>query len=362
MDDFTPISDHGLIGDLQTAALVATDGTIDWFCAPRFDSPSMFASLLDRRNGGYFRIAPVGENWRSVQMYFPGSACLITRFLTDEGIAEVIDFMPIRNPHVASGQRQIGRGARVIRGEVTFLLECRPRFDYGRQPHKVDISSEGALFHANGTRVALHGAGGATATPEEDVRLEFTLGAGQARRFLLETEPEGNPRPVSQAEGMQALEETVGFWRRWLNQCTYTGRWRETIHRSAMTLKLMTYAPTGALVAAPTAALPEQIGGSRNWDYRFTWVRDGSFSVFALFALGYHEEARSFLSWLGERVAEQAGDGSGPLKIMYRVDGSSDLVEEELDHFEGYRGSRPVRIGNGAADQLQLDKIGRAHV
>ncbi len=360
MADYPLISDHGLIGDLQSAALVTTDGTIDWFCTPRFDSPSIFASLLDHRRGGHFRIAPKVNGFRSVQMYFPGSACLVTRFLTDDGVGEVLDFMPIENPTVAKSRRRIGRGVRVVRGSMTFALDCAPRFDYGRQAHKLEISAEGAMFRANGQLVVLHGAAGAQATDTEDVHLEFTLEAGQTRRFLLETDPDVGPRAIGEEEGITIFEQTVRFWRGWLARCTYSGRWRESVHRSAMTLKLMTYAPSGGLVAAPTAALPEQVGGSRNWDYRFTWVRDGSFSVFALLGLGYADEARAFLQWLGDRVSEQAGSTSGPLKIMYRIDGSSDLEEEELDHFEGYMGSSPVRIGNGAADQLQLDIYGEA--
>ncbi len=359
MGDYPSISDHGLIGDLQTAALVSTDAEIDWFCAPRFDSPSIFASLLDRRRGGHFRIAPKAPGYRSYQIYFPQSACLITRFLTDGGVGEVVDFMPVEDPAVVSGRRRIGRGIRVIRGAMDFVLDCAPRFDYGRREHQLDLSAGGAVFRSGGAVVALHGVGGAAADGG-DVHLELTLRAGESRRFLLETSPAGGPRAVGEEEAVRLFEDTVRFWRRWLARCSYTGRWREAVHRSAMSLKLLTYAPTGALVAAPTAALPEQVGGPRNWDYRYTWVRDSSFSVFALLALGYRDEAAAFLRWLGDRVHEQAGDASGPLKIMYRVDGSSDLKEEQLDHLEGYRGSRPVRIGNGAADQLQLDIYGEA--
>ena len=358
---YPPISDHGLIGDLQSAALVTTDATIDWFCAPRFDSPSIFASILDHEKGGYFQIGPAGHVLRTQQFYFPGTACLATRFITDEGVAEVVDFMPVDRPEVASGNRRLGRGARCIRGSVPFVLRCEPRFDYGRRPHRVALSGDGAVFESDGLVVALHGAAGATATETGGIRLDFVLEAGDwARTFLLETAPTGNPRSVPPEEGIVVFEETVRFWRRWLDRSTYRGRWRGTVHRSAMALTLMTYAPTGALVAAPTASLPEQLGGSRNWDYRYTWVRDASFSVDALVRLGYVDEARAFLVWLGDRVSEQAGGPSGPLKIMYRVDGSSDLEEEVLPHFEGYMGSNPVRVGNGAADQLQLDIYGEA--
>ncbi|HVX20745.1 MAG TPA: glycoside hydrolase family 15 protein [Acidimicrobiales bacterium] len=361
MDDHYPaISDHGLIGDLQSAALVSTGATIDWFCAPRFDSPSIFASLLDHREGGYFRIAPTVHVLRTQQFYFPGSACLATRFITEGGVAEVVDSMPVDRPGIPSDNRRIARAARCVRGRVPFALRCEPRFDYARQSHRVALTGEGAVFEAPGQLVTLHGAGDGGATAGGGVGLDFTLDAGQARTFLLETAPAGGPRAVPTEEGIRLFEDTVRFWRAWLDRSTYRGRWRETVLRSAMALKLMTYAPTGALVAAPTAALPEQVGGSRNWDYRYTWVRDGSFSVDALARLGYLDEARTFLRWLGDRVTEQVGGPSGPLKIMYRVDGSSDLEEEVLGHLEGYMGSSPVRVGNGAADQLQLDIYGEA--
>jgi GH15 family glucan-1,4-alpha-glucosidase len=358
--DYPLISDHGLIGDLQTAALVTKDGTIDWFCAPRFDSPSIFASLLDARRGGRFRIAPTRDDCMTTQIYFPQSACLITRFMTDAGVGELVDFMPIHDPTVVTENHRICRGVRCLRGDMPFRLECEPRMDYGRQAHKLSIADNGAVFQTPDQEIVLHGAQGLERSGDGDVRLDFELKAGEVKGFILETAATREPQAMNRGEVVSLFEEAVGYWRQWLSRCTYQGRWREMVHRSAMTLKLMTYAPTGALVAAPTTGLPEQVGGERNWDYRFTWVRDASFSVYALLGLGYNDEARAFLNWLGLRVSEKAGDGSGPLQIMYRVDGSSDLVEETLDHFEGYMGSRPVRIGNGAADQLQLDIYGEA--
>ena len=358
MSDYPLISDHGLIGDLQTSALVTKDGTIDFFCAPRFDSPSIFASLLDARKGGYFRIAPRLDDGTTTQMYFPQSACLITRFMTDAGVGELVDFMPIDNPTVATDNHKIARGVRCLRGQMPFRLQCEPRFDFARQSHQLSLTDEGALFQANGQTVVLHGAAGAERSGDGDVRLDFTLQAGEVRGFMLETAATRAPQPMNPAEAIGLFDQTVRYWRSWLSRCTYQGRWREMVHRSAMALKLMTYAPTGALVAATTTGLPEQVGGERNWDYRFTWIRDASFSVYALLGLGYTEEARAFLDWVEDRVVESAGTASGPLKTMYRVDGSSDLAEESLDHLEGYLGSRPVRIGNGAADQLQLDIYG----
>jgi GH15 family glucan-1,4-alpha-glucosidase len=194
---------------------------------------------------------------------------------------------------------------------------------------------------------------------DEGIRLVRTLTAGQSSGVVLESGG-SQPEELSSDDLDLLLDDTVAYWRRWVARCTYTGRWREIVTRSAITLKLMTYAPSGALVAAPTSALPEQVGGERNWDYRYTWIRVASFSVYALLGLGYDEEAEAFITWLKARIREAVGEGSGPLKIMYRVDGSSDLIEESLDHWEGYRGSRPARIGNGAADQRQLDIYGEA--
>lgn len=360
MEAFPDIADHGLIGDLQTVALVSTGGSIDWFCAPRFDSPSMFAALLDREKGGFFRIHALADDVRIRQMYFPQTAVLITRFMSSKGVGEVIDFMPVADePTIATARRIIVRAVRVVRGELTFRLECRPRFDYGRSAHTATASDHGVLFADETTSAALHGV-----EPDDlvdgDVVTEFTVAAGDIRIFAFETEPRGEPRDIGRARGNRLFRETVAFWREWIGRSNYSGRWREDVERSAMVLKLLQYAPTGALVAAPTAALPEQLGGVRNWDYRYTWIRDASFSVYSLLALGYEEEAIAFAEWTADRVSEQAGDGSGPLKIMYRIDGSSDLEELTLDHFEGYAGSQPVHVGNGAADQLQLDIYGEA--
>jgi GH15 family glucan-1,4-alpha-glucosidase len=359
MDRYPPIAEHGLIGDLQTAALVTTDGTIDWWCCPRFDSPSVFASLLDHDQGGRFRISPERDDYVARQLYFPETAILITRFMTPEGVGEVIDFMLADEPERASDRHRLVRAVRCVRGEMRFVFECAPRFDYGRQPHELELTSEGAVFRSPSLQLTLHGAGyGAMQRHGDDVRGALTVRAGQAGGVMLESAAEGGPRTIQPEELYDLIGETARFWRGWLSRSTYRGRWREMVARSAITLKLMTYAPTGALVAAPTTGLPEQVGGERNWDYRFTWVRDGSFSVHALLGLGYTDEAMAFVRWLGDRAAEQAGEASGPLKIMYRVDGSSDLDEEILDHWEGYAGSKPVRIGNGAADQLQLDIYG----
>ncbi len=355
---YPEIADHGLIGDLQSAALVAVDGSIDWFCCPRFDSASVFASLVDYERGGYFRIAAAGDSVGR-QMYFPSSAVLVTRFMATDGVGEVLDFMPIDAPRTPSERRRIVRIMRVVRGRMRFVLECAPRFDYGRAAHDLELTDSGAIFRGPDLRLALR-----STIPLEsrgtDVLVEAKLAEGEVAGVVLESGSEGQTRAISPSELLAMLDGTIGSWRSWLRRSTYAGRWREIVERSAITLRLMTYAPTGAIVAAPTAGLPEQVGGERNWDYRFTWVRDASFSVYALLGLGFEDEAIAFMQWLNDRVIEGAGEGSGPLKIMYRIDGSTDLDETILEHLEGYRGSRPVRIGNGAADQLQLDIYGEA--
>jgi GH15 family glucan-1,4-alpha-glucosidase len=368
MDRYPDISDHGLIGDLQTAALVSKDGTVDWLCCPRFDSPSVFASLLDAERGGYFRVAPDTDDYVCRQLYFPDTAMLITRFMTADGVGEVTDFMPVAG-RTPTDRHRLVRMLRTVRGRMRFTMEIRPRFDYGRRQHKLEIAEDGAVFSSDDLDLTLSPVGPrAGSLPEqgldvarlgEDLRLTQTLREGDTAGVMLESMG-GEPRRIPAAEVERLTEETARFWRDWVGRSTYRGRWREMVARSAITLKLMTYAPSGALVAAPTAGLPELTGGERNWDYRYTWIRDASFSVYALLGLGYVEEAAAFAGWLRERAEESAGTGSGPLKIMYRVDGSADLTEETLDHFEGWRSSRPVRIGNAASDQLQLDIYGEA--
>lgn len=353
------ISEHGLIGDLQSAALVAIDGTIDWFCWPRFDSPSVFASLLDESQGGRFSLAPSSEVRTVKQMYLPDTAILVTRYLSDSGVAEVLDFMPVDNPTVPSPRRTLVRVIKGVRGEVQFRASVEPRFDYGRRTHRVHVDGTTAVFECGDQRMHLL-ALSELASDGTDVHSLATVRAGDVAGFVLETGTSTIPRPIGDGHIIHQFEQTEAFWRRWIGQSTYRGRWREHVERSAITLKLLTYAPSGGLVAAPTASLPEQVGGARNWDYRFTWVRDGSLSVYALLGLGFVEEAAAFGDWLRARVEEGRAGVSGPLSIMYRVDGSSDLTETTLDHFAGYRDSRPVRIGNGASDQLQLDIYGEA--
>jgi GH15 family glucan-1,4-alpha-glucosidase len=276
---------------------------------------------------------------------------------SEEGTGSVIDFMPVSDPQVAREQHTIVRLVRAARGRMRFRMSCAPRFDYGRASHVVEVTPDGAVFESDGTRLVLH-AGVPLEQDGDDVVASFEVREGDVVAFVLEAAGE-EPRHVDEGEVLATLERTAGFWRSWLAGSTYRGRWREMVDRSAITLKLLTYAPTGALIAAATAGLPEQLGGERNWDYRFTWIRDSSFSVRALLGLGFTDEAAQLVRWVGDRARESAAaNGAAPLKIMYRVDGSPDLDEESLDHLSGYKGSRPVRIGNGAADQAQQDIYG----
>ena len=347
---YLPIAEHGVVGDLRTIALVGTDGTIDWYCCPRFDSPSVFGAILDKNRGGRYRIAPTLGVGTVKQLYFPDTNVLITRFLTPAGVAELEDFMPV-------GPRQrLIRRVLCVRGEMTFRVEVDPRFDYGREASETELHENGVVFRSPSLVLAL--STGVDLRPGENgVVGEFVLGAGESESFALETGSDA-PSVATSEEMRDEFEETVEFWRRWLGQSRYRGRWRETVHRSALVLKLLTYQPSGAMVAAPTTSLPEQIGGGRNWDYRYTWIRDTAFSLYALLRLGFTDEAAGFMDWLTDRFRERVGNDSGPLQIMYAVDGSAELPEEVLEHLEGYRASAPVRVGNGAANQLQLDIYG----
>ncbi|MEU5311934.1 glycoside hydrolase family 15 protein [Streptomyces sp. NPDC021562] len=365
MNRYPPIAEHGLVGDLQTAALVSSDGTVDWWCTPRFDSPSVFASLLDTERGGHCRLAaefPDGDGMTARQLYLSDTAILITRFMAPGGVGEVADFMVPDESATPTGVHQLVRVARVVRGTLPFALSCQPRFDYGRATHTLaGTDGHAVVFHGPGTDLHLQSTTGVVFHPDgNDVSARFTLSAGQAAAVVLTSAPAGAAAPPRPSlEGIAgALDACRGFWLSWLRSCTYRGRWQEIVNRSAITLKLLTYAPTGAPVAAATMGLPEQVGGERNWDYRYTWIRDAALSVRALIDLGFHEEAHAFRRWLRDRIEAKDAPSADPLQIMYRVDGDPHLTEETLDHLEGYRGSRPVRAGNAAADQLQLDIYG----
>lgn len=359
---YEPIADHGIIGDLHSVALVAKNGCIDWCCLPRFDSPSIFGAILDDRKGGCFTLSAIGEE-DIKQIYLPNTNVLVTRFMSDSGMAEVIDFMAIGRE--SGGQteqesRQLVRIAKAIRGPAKFRIECQPAFDYARARAGVHLSEDGcsAVFDSPGQQFALKSPYPMT-QGKNGVTLEFVLRSGEEAVFVLRHHEGRADHSLSEqpADGNQLLTETARFWRGWVAQSQYHGRWREMVTRSALVLKLLTYLPSGAIVAAPTTSLPEHIGGVRNWDYRYTWVRDAAFSVYSLIRLGYVEEAAAFARFM-QACAGESADINGPLNVMYGIDGRHDLREETLDHLEGYRGSRPVRVGNAASDHLQLDIYG----
>jgi GH15 family glucan-1,4-alpha-glucosidase len=353
---YPPIENNGVIGDLHTAALVGMQGSIDFLCFPHFDSPSIFAALLDRRRGGRFRLAPVLEDVQHKQLYLPDSSILLTRFLSDEGVAELSDFMVIDEERPG---HHLVRRAKTVRGQVRYRLSLEPRFDYGRAGHRVEKRKGEVLFiPEGGGNPALRLR---TETPVEvrdgDVQAEFVLRTGEHAAFVLEEAVAGRESLSRSPDFVPAsFKSTLNFWRGWISRSNYRGRWREMVNRSALTLKLLTSCAHGSMVAAPTFGLPEVIGGRRNWDYRFTWIRDACFSLYALIRLGYTEEARLFMSWIEARCGELEPDGS--LQTLYGIDGGHEIDEEELGHWEGYRGSSPVRIGNGAYRQLQLDIYG----
>jgi GH15 family glucan-1,4-alpha-glucosidase len=358
MDGYLPIADHGIIGDLHTVALVGANGTIDWYCCPAFDSPSVFAAILDKDKGGHYRIAPLEDDWTSKQLYFPDTNVLITRFFTPGGVGELQAFMPIARTGEERHRHRLIRRVVAVRGSVRFRVELQPRFNYGRDSHETLQHEHGVVFDSPSLCLALQ-ATTPIASDDHGVHSEFTLHAGESVTFVLEQVERGYiPRRYEEEETREAYERTIDYWRLWLSKSRYRGRWREMVHRSALTLKLLTYQPTGAIVAAPTTSLPERIGGGRNWDYRYTWIRDAAFSLYGLLRLGFTEEAGAFMDWLTARFREGTDTTGDPLQTMYGIDGRRELPEETLDHFEGYRGSRPVRIGNAASKQLQLDIYG----
>jgi GH15 family glucan-1,4-alpha-glucosidase len=352
------IEEHGVIGDLNTVALVSLDGTIDYMCAPRFDSPTLFAALLDEGKGGSFALAPVLDDVRRKQMYLPDTNVLLTRFLSPHGVGEVSDFMPVNGDGAA---HRVVRRAKAVRGTLRFRMRCAPRFDYARGTHRVEVDGGNALFvpDAPGFKTVRLLSTVPLAADGADVFAEFELRAGESASFVLERARTGAPSPA-EAEGYvaAAFKETVNFWREWIGKSTYQGRWRDEVHRSALVLKLLTSRRHGSLIAAPTFGLPERVGGVRNWDYRYTWIRDAAFTLYALIRLGFTDETGDFIAWIEQRCAEWEPGASHPLQAVYGIDGRHELPETELDHLAGYRGSRPVRIGNAAYPQLQLDIYG----
>ncbi|WP_369927699.1 glycoside hydrolase family 15 protein [Xanthomonas sp. NCPPB 2632] len=347
------IGEHGIVGNLDTTALVASDGTIDFMCWPHMDSPTVFAGLLDPEKGGEFTVTPDLVDARTMQLYVPETNVLITRWMSEAGSVELTDFMPHpeTQPRVTAC---VMRCLRVPRGRVRIRVRCRPRLDYARRVPAVEEYGDSVVFHDGPQSLRL-----ASKVPlmieegEGAAHAEFELNPGEEVWFTLGDEAHD---PPDETECRAACEDTAEAWRRWTRRSTYRGRWRERVERSALVLKLLTSHTHGSVAAAATFGLPEATGQGRNWDYRATWIRDASFTVYAFMRLGYIDEAEHFRRWTEARLMDLDEDTA--LRIMYAIDGTEAAEEDTLDHLAGYAGSRPVRIGNGARTQTQLDIFG----
>ena len=346
---FQPIENYGIIGNMQTIALVSLQGSIDFMCLPDFDSPSVFAAMLDSKRGGYFSLEPQLENVSTKQLYLPGTAILLTRYFSDTGIAELTDYMPLSESGTGTA---IVRSVKAIRGQITFKVNCEPRFGYANSKHTASKSGNEINFDcpSASTNISLTGdmafdikKGGAYA--------EFTLKEGETSYIVLNLCPDKDS-PGLEWYKQNSYHETATYWRNWVNKTSYSGHYGELVRRSAITLKLLTSSKYGSVVAAPTFSLPETLGGTRNWDYRFTWIRDAAFTMYAFLTLGYTQEAKDFMDWIFNLCQKI------DLQLVYRINGSSDLKEEVVTELEGYKNAKPVRIGNAAADQFQLDIYG----
>jgi GH15 family glucan-1,4-alpha-glucosidase len=347
-DEYAPIEDYAVIGDGRTAALVASDGSIDWLCLPDIDSPSVFAAILDAEHGGAFAVHPV-EPFEVDRGYVEGTNVLETTFRTSDGAVRLTDAMTLSPAGRLAPMREVVRKLECLGGSVELEWSVEPRFDYARHRGSTTDRS-GRLFFTHGVHALTLSVWGAEAAAAGRVRLDagdrvlFSLASTHHRPAVLPGRPDTEER----------LAQTLSFWRQWGKRSEYDGPWREAVLRSVLALKLLVFAPSGAVVAAATTALPEEIGGVRNWDYRYAWPRDATYTLDALLALGYHDEAHAFFWWLrhASRLTQPR------LEVLYRVDGASDVPEQELGHLNGYRHSKPVRVGNAAARQVQLDLYG----
>jgi GH15 family glucan-1,4-alpha-glucosidase len=356
---YQPIENYGIIGNMRTVALVGMNGSMDWYCYPHFDSPSIFGAILDDKKGGRFQISADADGVRHKQFYWPSTNVLVTRFLLADGIAELEDFMPVGLPSDSPEYRHVYRRIRCVRGTVRISVACRPAFDYGRQTHDTLIDANGATFKSGRLTLGLSAAVPLRNDGRGGVSAEFVLSEGKSQVFILRDDcaEGGLPCPPSAEAAAQLLRSTVRFWQDWLSACTYHGRWRDQVHRSVLALKLLTFEPTGAIIAAPTTSLPEVIGGPRNWDYRYTWIRDAAFTVYAFLRIGFRNEAAAFMRWIEDHASKYARPKE-PGVVVFTIGGDDKLPEQTLDHWEGYRASGPVRIGNAAVSQYQGDIYG----
>ncbi|HEX9236043.1 MAG TPA: glycoside hydrolase family 15 protein, partial [Actinomycetota bacterium] len=360
------IGDYALIGDCHSAALVGRDGSIDWVCFPRFDSRAVFCKILDEGRGGAFGVDP--QRLRSTSRAYMGDTnVLVTRFECEGGVMELTDCMPVApldpaTPTKVATYRSILRRIRCVEGAVDVVVSLAPRFEYGAFVPRFAATSPTTAHIIGGADALIVRATHPIRTEPDRAMASWHLSAWDEAwiectwlpSYRVPENPEP-PRPMLAVELRRRLDDTVAFWRAWMQSCWYEGDWSVAVRRSALALKALTYAPSGALVAAPTTSLPEQIGGARNWDYRYTWIRDATLTLMSLFLLGFAEEALAFKVWQERTGAGRPED----LQIMYRIDGERSLPEIELPHLAGHRGSCPVRIGNAAVSQVQLDAYGQ---
>jgi GH15 family glucan-1,4-alpha-glucosidase len=345
---YAKIGDYAVIGDGRTAALVARDGSIDWLCLPDLDSPSVFGAILDAERGGAFALHPV-ERFEVERSYVEGSNVLATTFRTETGTVRLLDAMTLSPAGRLAPMREVVRKVECVDGETQVEWAVEPRFDYGRARGRTAVQI-GRIMFTHGTTALTLSVWGTEVTPSGRVRLT----PGKSVLFSLASSHHQPAVLPGRADTEERLEHTTAFWQEWTRRAEYDGPWRDAVIRSALALKLLVFAPSGGIVAAPTTSLPEEIGGGRNWDYRYAWIRDATYALDALLNLGYHDEAHAFFWWLmhATRLTQPR------IQVLYGIDGGGREHEEELDHLSGHRGSAPVRIGNAAGKQVQLDLYG----
>jgi GH15 family glucan-1,4-alpha-glucosidase len=349
---YLPLRDYALLGDMHTAALVARDGAVDWYCLPRFDGPAALCRLLDAQRGGFFRVGPTGR-FHACRRYMGDTSVLATDFETARGRVRLTDFMPLPGEGGHAGSPLLLRRVEGLAGHVELEVELEPGFDFARAPAQVEVGGRWAVARGAGQALGLASPVPLKRGPQGSLVARFRVRAGE-RRWVALTSGGAEPVSAPTAEEAEAtLLRTLRWWERWGRQGRYPGPYGTLLRRSAITLKLLSYAPSGALVAAPTSSLPEVPGGMRNWDYRYSWLRDSAWIVDVLTGLGFHGEAMAFLGWL-----ERLGLDRHPPAVLYRIDGTPAGDEKDLKHLEGYGGARPVRVGNRAASQVQLDIYG----